>query len=139
MGGAKRSGRRRWIAATLAALLLVTLAVDLSRPPSQQVSVRLALASIRFYQAHLVGAVGRAGVRCRFVPSCSVYAATVIARFGALHGGWLAVRRLLRCGPWTPPGTFDPPPRNNGARGRGSGARKTPMAVSSVSSLTPDP
>ena len=46
---------------------------------------------------------------CRFYPSCSDYAEEAIARHGALHGGWLAARRLCRCGPWHA-GGCDPVP-----------------------------
>jgi putative membrane protein insertion efficiency factor len=46
---------------------------------------------------------------CRFHPSCSEYADEAIARHGAWRGGWLALRRLLRCGPWHP-GGVDPVP-----------------------------
>lgn len=49
------------------------------------------------------------GGRCRFEPSCSRYAVEALARFGALQGGWLAVRRLGRCHPWATPGA-DPVP-----------------------------
>ncbi|HZE73523.1 MAG TPA: membrane protein insertion efficiency factor YidD [Pyrinomonadaceae bacterium] len=44
---------------------------------------------------------------CRFVPTCSEYAMDAIARYGALHGSGLALRRLLRCHPFNP-GGYDP-------------------------------
>jgi hypothetical protein len=47
---------------------------------------------------------------CRFHPSCSEYALEALERHGALRGGWLAARRLCRCGPWHP-GGHDPVPR----------------------------
>lgn len=46
---------------------------------------------------------------CRFVPTCSEYAAGAIEKHGVLRGGILAARRLVRCGPWHP-GGFDPVP-----------------------------
>ncbi len=46
---------------------------------------------------------------CRFFPSCSEYADEALARHGAWHGGWLAARRVCRCGPWHP-GGYDPVP-----------------------------
>jgi uncharacterized protein len=49
------------------------------------------------------------GPRCRFYPTCSNYALEAINRYGAIHGGWLTVRRLGRCHPWHP-GGFDPVP-----------------------------
>jgi len=46
---------------------------------------------------------------CRFFPSCSEFAEEALARHGLWRGGWLAARRLCRCGPWHP-GGHDPVP-----------------------------
>ena len=46
---------------------------------------------------------------CRFQPSCSAYAITALRRYGALRGGFLAAKRLLRCHPWGGSG-HDPVP-----------------------------
>ncbi|GGP25682.1 membrane protein insertion efficiency factor YidD [Silvimonas amylolytica] len=40
------------------------------------------------------------GARCRFTPSCSQYAIEAVTRYGAVKGGWLTMRRLVRCHPW---------------------------------------
>jgi len=49
------------------------------------------------------------GANCRFYPTCSCYAHQAISRYGALRGGWMALRRLSRCHPWHE-GGFDPVP-----------------------------
>ena len=69
----------------------------------------LAVGAIHTYQRTLSPLVRRAGIECRFTPTCSRYAEVVIARDGLLSGGWKAVRRLARCGPWTAKGTVDEP------------------------------
>lgn len=46
---------------------------------------------------------------CRFLPSCSDYAAEAVARFGVVRGSLLAARRLARCQPLGTPG-LDPVP-----------------------------
>ena len=46
---------------------------------------------------------------CRFAPSCSAYAIEALERHGAFRGGWLTLKRLLRCHPWGGSG-YDPVP-----------------------------
>ncbi|MBX7433737.1 membrane protein insertion efficiency factor YidD [Mycobacterium sp. Y57] len=46
---------------------------------------------------------------CRFTPTCSQYAVDAVTEFGVLRGGWLALVRLVKCGPWHG-GGWDPIP-----------------------------
>jgi len=46
---------------------------------------------------------------CRFEPTCSVYAMNAVEKYGAVHGSWLALKRLFRCHPFHP-GGWDPVP-----------------------------
>ena len=50
------------------------------------------------------------GPRCRYLPSCSEYAADALRMHGLWRGGWLALRRLLRCHPWGGSGCDPVPP-----------------------------
>jgi uncharacterized protein len=63
---------------------------------------------IRLYQWTLSPYLGS---RCRFYPSCSHYAHEAVGRFGVLAGGWLALKRLLRCHPFHSGGLDQVPPR----------------------------
>lgn len=64
------------------------------------------IAGIRFYQRAISPLTPPS---CRFYPTCSAYAAEAIERYGAARGGWLALRRLLRCHPFHK-GGYDPVP-----------------------------
>lgn len=46
---------------------------------------------------------------CRYSPSCSAYMIGAIAKYGAIKGSWLGLKRLLRCHPWGGSG-HDPVP-----------------------------
>ncbi len=62
--------------------------------------------AIRFYQRAVSPLTGPS---CRFTPTCSEFAAGAIDRHGALTGGWLAFKRILRCRPFGGQG-YDPVP-----------------------------
>ena len=72
----------------------------------RSVSVWLLRGPIRFYQLAVSPVMPAA---CRYYPSCSNYAIEAIDKYGAMKGGWMAVRRILRCHPFRP-GGFDPVP-----------------------------
>ena len=99
--------RRGRIACALLALLLA--AFDWSRPPDRQWTTRGLVAAIHLYQATGSPLMPRLGVHCRFTPTCSHYSEGAFRKYGALKGALLTLRRLARCGPWTPAGTYDPP------------------------------
>ena len=99
----------RWLSRAALILLAGAILYDVTRPPASQASARLAVAGIHLYQRALSPAARRAGVVCRFTPTCSRYAEAVITRGGIVRGGWLTLKRIARCGPWTPAGTKDLP------------------------------
>lgn len=68
---------------------------------------KLLLRLIRFYQRCISPWFPGC---CRFSPTCSHYAYEAISKYGALKGGCLALRRLLRCHPFYKGDPFDPVP-----------------------------
>ena len=65
------------------------------------------LSLIRFYQRNISPAFP---ARCRFRPTCSAYALEAIEKYGAFKGGFLALRRFLKCHPFYKGDIYDPVP-----------------------------
>ena len=71
---------------------------------------KILLFMIRSYQVILSPFLGQ---RCRFAPTCSLYASEAIRLHGALRGSWLAIKRIGRCHPFCE-GGYDPVPLKDG-------------------------
>ena len=68
---------------------------------------RFLISLIRGYQRWLSPGLP---ARCRFRPTCSAYALEAIEKYGVMKGGFLALKRLLRCHPFYKGDVFDPVP-----------------------------
>ena len=68
---------------------------------------RILVRLIRFYQRSISPGLPP---RCRFIPTCSQYALEAVEKYGAVKGGWLALRRFLRCHPFYKGPLYDPVP-----------------------------
>lgn len=66
------------------------------------------LALVHFYRYVISPLIGP---RCRFYPTCSTYALEAIKIHGAVKGGWLALKRILRCHPFSQGGDDPVPPK----------------------------
>ncbi len=67
----------------------------------------LLLQFIRFYQRSISPLRPSC---CRFTPTCSQYALEAITKYGAAKGGFLALRRILKCHPFFRGDYYDPVP-----------------------------
>lgn len=67
---------------------------------------KIFIAIIRFYQV-VISPIKPP--TCRFYPTCSHYGLEAVQRFGAVKGGWLTIKRILKCHPFHP-GGIDPVP-----------------------------
>ena len=68
---------------------------------------QLLIALLKGYKKYISPHLGH---HCRFVPTCSQYALEAIEKYGAARGGWLALKRFLRCHPFHKGGWYDPVP-----------------------------
>ena len=67
---------------------------------------KIIIKSIRGYQKYISPL---SGPHCRYVPTCSAYAIEAVEKYGTIKGGFLAVKRILRCHPFAA-GGYDPVP-----------------------------
>ena len=102
------------------------------RPPPV---ARLLLGVVGFYSRAVSPALP---ARCRFHPTCSAYAAEAVAAHGAGRGTWLALVRLLKCGPWHPGGVDLVPPATTGS-GTSASAHSSSSGARPCGAPTDDP
>lgn len=75
-------------------------------PCWKQVCRRLFLLPVHFYR-YCISPMFPAS--CRYTPTCSQYMLEAVEKYGVWRGGWLGLKRLLRCHPWGGSG-YDPVP-----------------------------
>ncbi len=72
----------------------------------QKVFLKMALGLVYFYRYAISPLTPPS---CRFTPTCSEYALEALTKYGLFKGGWLSIKRILRCHPWGGRG-YDPVP-----------------------------
>jgi putative membrane protein insertion efficiency factor len=72
----------------------------------RKLAIFIVLLPVRFYRLFISPLFPSS---CRYTPSCSEYAVQAVQKHGPFKGGWLAIKRILRCHPWGGHG-YDPVP-----------------------------
>ncbi len=72
----------------------------------QKVFLKMTLGLVYFYRYAISPLTPPS---CRFTPTCSEYALEALTKYGLFKGGWLSIKRILRCHPWGGRG-YDPVP-----------------------------
>ncbi|WP_245953207.1 membrane protein insertion efficiency factor YidD [Alteromonas aestuariivivens] len=75
----------------------------------RKIAIALPLFLIKCYQWIVSPMLGQ---RCRFHPSCSHYAIEALNTRGLIIGGWLSIKRILKCHPLHA-GGYDPVPQEH--------------------------
>lgn len=78
----------------------------MKRPNLKAMPAKLAIGLVRVYQRLISPLMAP---RCCYYPTCSQYAVEALTKHGLLCGGWLALKRIIRCHPGAIPGE-DPVP-----------------------------
>lgn len=80
--------------------------MEKTRQTLRKISIAIPLLLVKLYQWIISPVLGQ---RCRFHPSCSFYALEALKSHGLIIGGWLSIKRILKCHPFNP-GGYDPVP-----------------------------
>ena len=72
----------------------------------KKIGIFIALFPVHFYR-YCISPLTPAS--CRYTPTCSQYAIDAVKKYGPFKGGYLAIKRILRCHPWGGSG-YDPVP-----------------------------
>lgn len=105
----KAAARRSRLAIPLLILLAaVVVTHDVANEARDSYSARTTIAAIDVYRAHVSPHL-KGTITCRFTPTCSAYGREAVRKYGFARGSYMAVKRIMRCGPWTPMGTVDNP------------------------------
>ncbi|MDD4052539.1 MAG: membrane protein insertion efficiency factor YidD [candidate division Zixibacteria bacterium] len=73
---------------------------------AQSPAAKILLGLIRFYRL-VISPFLAWFIACRHYPTCSQYGLEAVSRYGAMRGGWMTIKRILRCNPLFP-GGYDP-------------------------------
>ena len=62
---------------------------------------------IESYQKHISFFLENKGIKCKFYPTCSEYMKQAVLKYGIIKGGFLGIKRILKCNPFSK-GGYDP-------------------------------
>ena len=68
---------------------------------------RFLILLIESYQKHISFFLENKGIKCKFYPTCSEYMKQAVLKYGIIKGGFLRIKRILRCNPFSK-GGYDP-------------------------------
>lgn len=73
--------------------------------------VRILIRGYQWFISPVIHAVGGPNTGCRFTPTCSHYFLEAVETHGVIAGGWMGIKRILRCNPWGGSGHDPVPPK----------------------------
>lgn len=68
---------------------------------------KISILIIKWYKKHISLFLESKGIKCKYEPTCSEYAIQALEKYGFLKGGWLSIKRILKCNPLSK-GGYDP-------------------------------